>query len=165
MPMLHESKDVMAFLDLIALSEGTSTSPATLANGYDVIVNGIDGNHTISDYSNHPFASGRDPIVVTTSPRLLKSTASGRYQITLPTWQYIVSVDKLPDFQPGEQDRAALRLLRECGALTSIDNGSISGAISAASQSWCSFPGSDTRLPKHSLMWLIGKFKELRLKF
>ena len=34
---------VAAFLDLIALSEGTSKAPNTHDDGYDIIVNGIDG--------------------------------------------------------------------------------------------------------------------------
>lgn len=46
-----------AFGDLLAYSEGTSTSPATRNNGYDVIVTGIDGKPEIfTDYSDHPFA-------------------------------------------------------------------------------------------------------------
>ena len=49
-----------AFLDMITSSKGTSTSPATKNNGYDVIITGIDGNPEISaDYSKHPLASGR----------------------------------------------------------------------------------------------------------
>ena len=40
-----------AFLDMLAYSEGTSTSPATKDRGYDVIVTGIDGKPEIfTDY-------------------------------------------------------------------------------------------------------------------
>ena len=34
--------NLKAFLDMIAFAEGTSTSPATRRNGYDVIVTGSD---------------------------------------------------------------------------------------------------------------------------
>jgi len=91
MPRLSVVKTVGAFLDLIGISEGTCTSPATHDAGYDIIVSGIDGPNTFSDYSAHPFAAGRAPIVVRTAPSLLDSTASGRYQITLPTWREITA--------------------------------------------------------------------------
>jgi len=37
------TKNQKAFLDVVATSEGTCTSPATKNNGYDVIVTGVDG--------------------------------------------------------------------------------------------------------------------------
>ena len=37
---LAGSRNVLAFLDMLAWSEGTSTSPATAMDGYDVIVTG-----------------------------------------------------------------------------------------------------------------------------
>ncbi|WP_445513390.1 hypothetical protein, partial [Streptococcus pneumoniae] len=52
--------NVLAFLDMLAWSEGTSTSPATKEQGYDVIVTGADRKSEIfNDYSVHPFAHGR----------------------------------------------------------------------------------------------------------
>ncbi|MGB4486807.1 MAG: lysozyme, partial [Pseudomonas veronii] len=35
-------RNALAFLDMLAWSEGTSTSPATAMDGYDVIVTGAD---------------------------------------------------------------------------------------------------------------------------
>lgn len=52
--------NVVAFLDMLAWSEGTSTSPATKNQGYDVIVTGADRAPEIfTDYSVHPFSRGR----------------------------------------------------------------------------------------------------------
>src|SRR4051794_39787289 len=56
---------LVRFLNLIAFAEGTSTSPYTQNDGYDVIVNGMDGHHEFTDYSEHPFAVGRPGIVFT----------------------------------------------------------------------------------------------------
>lgn len=116
---------VAAFLDLIALSEGTSKAPNTHNDGYDIIVNGIDGEHNFSDYSAHPFAAGRPPIQVNhnTPPGL--STASGRYQIILPTWRNIAAARGLGTFSPQNQDLAAMELLAQCAALNFITHGQI----------------------------------------
>lgn len=52
--------NVVAFLDMLAWSEGTSTSPATKDRGYDVIVTGADRvPEVFTDYSVHPFSRGR----------------------------------------------------------------------------------------------------------
>ena len=113
-------KPVAAFLDLIAQSEGTSTSKATHDDGYDIIVSGINGHNSFSDYSAHPFAAGRAPIIVHPAPALIESTASGRYQIILPTWKHIAAARGLGTFSPQNQDVAALELLSECHALDLI---------------------------------------------
>jgi muramidase (phage lysozyme) len=56
------SPNLRAFLDMLAFSEGTATSPATKDRGYDVIVTGVDGKPEImTSYSTHPFAGGRRP--------------------------------------------------------------------------------------------------------
>ena len=149
---------VAAFLNLIAISEGTSTSLQTQNDGYDVIVSGIDGAHTFTDYSAHPFAAGREPIVVRKGPPPLDSTASGRYQITLPTWQYLTEVRQLTNFTPQSQDLAALALLGECHALSAIIVGHIADAIDRASTTWASFPGNSYGQGEHTLEWLLGKY-------
>lgn len=53
-------QNVAAFLDMLARSEGTSTSPATKCDGYDVIVyrTGIDRKPEIfTDFSDAQFFS------------------------------------------------------------------------------------------------------------
>ena len=160
MPRLSVVKTVGAFLDLIGISEGTCTSPATHDAGYDIIVSGIDGPNTFSDYSAHPFAAGRAPIVVRTAPSLLDSTASGRYQITLPTWREITATWSTKLFSPQQQDAAALELLRQCGALNLIDAGKIENAIEAACETWASFPGNSYRQGERTVAWLLEKYAQ-----
>jgi muramidase (phage lysozyme) len=161
MPRLALVKPVAAFLDLIAHSEGTSTSKNTRDDGYDIIVNGINGPNTFFDYSAHPFAAGRAPIVVRTAPSLLESTASGRYQITLPTWKSITERWTSTLFSPQAQDAAALQLLKECGALTHIDSGNIAAAIEACCETWASFPGNSYGQGGRTLAWLQEEYTSL----
>src|ERR1700721_3516997 len=91
------------FLDVIAFSEGTSTSDLTKNDGYDVIVTGLKGPAIFTDYSDHPFAPQFNrPPVTFKLPAIPanQSTASGRYQIEYHWWRlYKVSL-KLPDFSP-----------------------------------------------------------------
>ena len=130
-----------AFLDMIAISEGTSTSPATKNNGYDVIVTGIDRKPEIfTDYSNHPFANGRKSKTINRNG--LTSNASGRYQFMLKDWAHYRSQLGLPDFGPASQDKWALQLIRERGALPLIELGRFTDAVSLCRNLWASLPGA-----------------------
>jgi len=177
---VNTAKPLAAFLDLIAESEGCCSSPLTVHNGYDVIVSGVDGHHIFTDYATHPFALGRPSILVRAArPALparpdpldanrtlpaepavaeLKSTASGRYQITLPTWLHLSSTYKLGTFAPPKQDLAALYLLDECHATADILALEIPGAIAKAAEIWASFPGNLYTQGGHPLDWLIARW-------
>ena len=164
MATLKVDKTLAAFMDLIAWSEGTSTHPLTKDDGYDVIVSGVDGSHMCADYSTHPFALGRLPILVrkareaepaVMSPQLTKvlkpalpaapaiySTASGRYQIELATWEETKLKTGAGTFSPANQDIAALALIERRHAAAAILAGNIGEAISACCLEWASFPGN-----------------------
>ncbi len=130
-----------AFLDMLAYSEGTSTSWATTNRGYDVIVTGIDRKPEIfTDYSNHPFANGRPPKTINRNG--LKSTASGRYQFLITDWSHYRSQLGLSDFGPAAQDKWALQLIRERGALDDIEAGRLADAISKCRRLWASLPNA-----------------------
>jgi muramidase (phage lysozyme) len=130
-----------AFLDMLAVSEGTSTSPATQNAGYDVIVTGFDGvPEVFSDYSNHPFANGRPSKVI--NSKGLTSNASGRYQFMLHDWAHYKAQLALPDFGPNSQDLWAIQLIRERGALPLIDVGSFSLAVARVNNLWASLPSA-----------------------
>jgi len=146
-----------AFLDLIAFSEGTI---AGLDNGYGVIVSGVDGPHTFTDYSTHPFADGRPPIVV--NHEGLESTASGRYQQILHNWTVYKVQLNLADFGHASQDAMAIQLIKECNAINLIADGNIAGAITACASRWASFPGdySQGNGPR-TMGELLQKYEEL----
>lgn len=138
-----------AFLDMLAVSEGTSTSPLTQNDGYDVIVTGVDGPEIFDDYSQHPFASGRPPKQI--NRKGLYSTASGRYQFMLKHWAHYRDQLGLPDFGPDSQDRWAIQLIRERGALPLIDNGSFVLAVARVRNLWASLPGAGYGQPEHGI--------------
>lgn len=130
-----------AFLQMLSVSEGTSSSPITKDRGYDVIVTGADGRPEIfTDYSTHPFARGRPSKVI--NSKGLTSNASGRYQFMLKDWAHYKAALNLADFGPVSQDLWALQLIRERGALPLIDGGQFAVAVQRCSNLWASLPGA-----------------------
>lgn len=146
--------DLVRFLDLIAFSEGTSSSPVTKDDGYDVIVSGVDGHHRMTDYDTHPFATGRPAIVVRHVP-LLTSTASGRYQLLLKFYRAYSAMLNLHDFSPLTQDLIALKQIKERHAYDHIMNGRIKEAIADCSNIWASFPGNNYGQSPHKIEALL----------
>ena len=139
-----------AFLDMLAYSEGTSTSPATKDRGYDVIVTGIDGKPEIfTDYRAHPFANGRKSKVI--NSKGLTSNASGRYQFMLKDYLHYTTLLHLRDFGPESQDQWALQLIRERRALPLIDAGRFDDAVERVRNLWASLPGAGYGQPEHRI--------------
>lgn len=150
--------NVVAFLDMLAWSEGTSTSPATRDRGYDVIVTGADRIPEIfTDYSVHPFSKGRKSKVI--NGKGLTSNASGRYQFMLRDYGHYRALLKLPDFGPLSQDRWAIQLIRERRALDLVKAGKIPQAITAVRNIWASLPGAGYGQPEHALDKLLTAFR------
>ena len=172
MATINEDPRITAMLDLIAWSEGTQLHPLTKCNGYDVIVSGDDGMHTFTDFSTHPFQLGRPPIAITYTPKvtalmqvpkpvLIHSTASGRYQIILTTWNILASKLDLHTFSPMQQDLAAEHLLLNCRAIKALMNDDILAAIQAAAPIWASFPGGPYDQPTHAQTVMQAKYEDL----
>ncbi|WP_323117744.1 glycoside hydrolase family 24 protein [Burkholderia alba] len=148
-----------AFLDMLAVAEGTSISPATRNDGYDVIVTGIDGRPEIfTDYSTHPFERGRASKLI--NSRGLTSNASGRYQFMLKDWSHYRRLLNLSDFGPDSQDSWAIQLIKEHGALGLIDSGNFDLAVYKVRNLWASLPGAGYEQPEHSL----GALRQVYLK-
>lgn len=157
MPRIVDLPNVMAFLDMIAVSEGTSTSPATKDNGYDVIVTGADKKPEIfTDYRDHPFAAGREPKTI--NSKGLKSSASGRYQQMRKDWPHYKQLLLLKDFGPLSQDKLAIQHIRECRALQDVREGHLESAIKKCANIWASFPGAGYNQPEHSLSKLTKAY-------
>ncbi|MBC7074646.1 MAG: glycoside hydrolase family 104 protein [Syntrophomonadaceae bacterium] len=141
-----------AFLDMIAFSEGTQA--VGHHNGYDVIVGSTPASmRRIDSFDDHPR-------VTMQLNSKLWSSAAGRYQITAPTWAVLKLRLKLPDFSPGSQDKAALELIREKGAIDMIDAGKITDAIIACAPIWASFPGAGYNQHENSFSDLIDAYKK-----
>lgn len=153
------SKNLTAFLDALAWSEGTSTSPATKNNGYDVIVTGVDGKPEVfTDYSDHPFNKGRPSKKI--NSKGLTSNASGRYQFMLKDWAHYKKQLALPDFGPMSQDKWAVQLIRERKALPDIEAGNIVAAFTKCKNIWASLPGAGYKdQPMHSMDKVLSAYK------
>ena len=150
---------LVRFLDLIAFSEGTSTSAHTQNDGYDVIVGGVDGHHEFTDYSDHPFAGGRPAIVINHAG--LTSTASGRYQLLARYYPVYKQKLGLPDFGPVSQDKIALQQIHERQAIPDILAGNVQSAIEKCSNIWASFPGNDYAQGGKSMASLQAHYESL----
>lgn len=157
-----------AFLDMLAVSEGTSTSKYTKNNGYDVIVIGMDGAHElITDFSTHPFADGLRPSKVF-NRKGETSSASGRYQFMKKDWAHYRDQLNLDDkalypagaFSPAAQDAWAIQLIRERSALPLIDYGDFETAVARCRNIWASLPGAGYGQHENS----IAKLKAAYIK-
>ena len=136
------AKNVAAFLDMLAVSEGTDIPrQRSLHNGYDVLV----GGGLFNDFSHHPN-------VLVPLPRLgIKSTAAGRYQFIKRTWEDVQRRLKLTDFSPMSQDRAAIQRIRDRGALELVQDGKFEEAVAACRLEWASLPGAGYGQHEHRI--------------
>ncbi|MES2729909.1 MAG: glycoside hydrolase family 104 protein [Pseudomonadota bacterium] len=147
---------MLAFLDMIAFAEGTSTSPATKCKGYDVIVTGEDRKPEVfTDFSQHPFAGGRKSKVIREG---LTSNAAGRYQFMGRYWLHYKAALSLPDFGPASQDKWAIQLIRECRAIDLVESGNIVAAIVACKSRWASLPGAGYNQKEHKAADLLAAY-------
>lgn len=161
----------VALLAVIRRSEGTATSPATKHAGYDVIVTGADGvPEVFSDFSCHPFATGRPSKLIRPArpgSKALYSTAAGGYQELVGNWAYYAPLLGLKDFGPESQDAMALQQIKEFGGLPLIDAGDFTGTIKKIAPLWASLPGANYGQPERAIAtlqaWYIsagGSLKE-----
>lgn len=148
--------NVTAFMDMIAVSEGTSTSPITTCDGYDIIVSGVNGRNRFDDFTAHPFANGRPSIVV--NSKGLTSNASGRYQFMLKDWADYKAQLSLPDFGRMSQDLWCIELIKECRAIPAILAGDLAAAVGLCNHIWASLAGSNIGQPTNSLDMLQAAF-------
>ncbi len=147
-------KNVLAFLDMLAWSEGTSTIKAS-DDGYNVMV----GGKLFSDYSKHPGQ-------LVWLPRYkINSSAAGRYQFLRGTWASIVkNYGFIGRFIPEAQDLAAIKLLIECGAMPFIQSGQIQRAIAKAAPIWASLPGAGYGQREHKLAQMLEIYANERVQ-
>ncbi|MCP1489874.1 muramidase (phage lysozyme) [Pseudomonas fluorescens] len=143
-------RNVLAFLDMLAWSEGTDNGKQPTRNcGYDVIV----GGELFSDYTDHPRK------LVLLSKFGIKSTAAGRYQLLSKYWDsYRTSLKLTGGFTPENQDRVAIQQIREQGALKDIQAGYVTNAITRCSNIWASLPGAGYGQHEHDSEDLIAYY-------
>lgn len=146
---LNCSRNMAAFLDLLAYAEGTKGRGDQ--DGYNKLVNPAG---YFNDYSHHPNQR------VQVKPGLV-STAAGRYQFLSRHWPHYKAQLGLPDFGPQSQDRWAIQLIRERRAINDVEAGRIAQAIAKCSNIWASLPGANyPGQPMRKLDELQAKFVE-----
>ncbi|MNZ22490.1 Phage lysozyme [compost metagenome] len=143
-------ENVLAFLDLLAWSEGTDNGrQPTKDAGYDVVV----GGGLFAGYHDHPRR-------LVTLPRIgIKSTAAGRYQLLSRYWDAYRKQLGLEDFSPVSQDRVALQQIRERRALADVQAGRIEAAIGKCRNIWASLPGAGYGQHEQKLGDLLARFE------
>jgi muramidase (phage lysozyme) len=131
------SANLAAFLDAIAVSELGRDLIEKSDRGYDVLVGSTaSAPHLFTSYADHPR-------MLVWLPRLkLGSTAAGRYQILGRIFDAYKQQLSLPDFSPSSQDRIAVQMIRERGALHAVETGDFEAAIRQCNNLWASLPGS-----------------------
>jgi muramidase (phage lysozyme) len=146
-PMTDQQR---AFLDMIAESEIGHRMLLLSRNGYNVCVGSTPEKMILfSDYSKHPRIRCER----------LNSDAAGRYQFMGRYWEFYRKQLSLPDFGPGSQDKWALQLIRECGALVDIEAGRIETAIHKCRSRWASFPAAGYAQTERPLGFLLAAFE------
>jgi lysozyme len=138
-----EQQNVNAFLMTVRVSEGTSGS-----EGYSTLV----GGGQFDSFADHP----RRLVFL---PNLgINSSAAGAYQILRRTWDGVAGKLGLTDFTPQSQDRAAVELIRQRGALADVRAGRFADAIAKCKKEWASLPGAGYGQRENSLATLQAAY-------
>ena len=135
-----------AFLDMLALSEGTKGNGD---DGYNVVV----GGSLFDGYDEHPG------IRVWLPKYQIYSTAAGRYQILQKYAKAYISSLKLKDFGPESQDAIAIKMIKEQKAFDDVIAGRISQAINKCNNIWASLPGAGYKQHEQKESYLISKYR------
>lgn len=154
-------RNLMAFLAMIRLAEGTEgrgVDPYRVCYGYA---------YTVRNMTDHPANTGEwrgerlsDTMCANAGlgPGCV-STAAGAYQIIRPTWNSLKRTLGLADFSPASQDRAAVRLIQDRGALQDVYAGRVFLAISKCRNEWASLPGNSAKQGQRPAATLLGWFQ------
>lgn len=97
-------------------------------SGYQTIY----GGGRFQDFSNHPLKSR----AIKLGGGERTTSAAGAYQFQRDTWDRLAKRLGLKDFSPENQDKAAVELLKEAGALPDIEAGRYEDAINKVKPIW-----------------------------
>lgn len=154
-----ETDNIAAFLWMIRVCEGTSgpTGYRTMYTGalFDPDSPTIKATNSYTQkfegqvnkayqWKDHPRLAIVANITsgVTGQSRAVPSTAAGAYQFLSSTWDSCARALELKDFTEASQDKAAIYLLKNVGALDNVKKGEFTKAIAKTKRIWASLPGS-----------------------
>ena len=131
---LSRNPNVRVMLDLIARAEGNTD--------YNTLV----GGGKFKDFSSHPnktvYLRSRDRAG---NVKIIPSDAAGRYQIMGFNWQPYAKKLGLKDFSPASQDKIAIQMLADRGALPAILKGDFKNAVKKTGSQWVSLPSTEIK--------------------
>jgi muramidase (phage lysozyme) len=135
---------VQAFLDMISKAEGSD---------YNSLSGDLPDQPTKWEFRSFDTHPGWGAL----------STASGRYQITEPTWRDFGQRLGLKDFSPDTQNLIATQILIDAGVLADLRNNNFPGAMDRASRRWASLafaPGKPGRYgqPSKPFEWSEAEY-------
>jgi muramidase (phage lysozyme) len=155
------ARNERAFLLMIRHAEGTAG-----ANGYRTRF----GGGLFSGFNDHPRIAVQ---FTDRAGRKLWTSAAGAYQAMavspippfgmgrttkVDTWDRVQRKLQLPDFSPESQDRFALYLIDEAGALNDVRAGRFATAVDKVRRIWASLPGAGYAQPEKSLASLEAAY-------
>lgn len=144
--------NVRAFLDMIAMAEGTDGP-----EGYRVMFGYPRfSDRLITSWADHP----RKYFSFTAGGRTQKTSAAGRYQFLVGTWDELRKKLGLQDFSPASQDAACIELIRQRGALADVRAGRVASAITKCAKTWASLPGAGYGQPEQQLGKLLYAYRQ-----
>lgn len=137
--------NVRAFIRTIATCEGTIN-----AGGYAALYGSTPGRiKTFTGWADHPRLAQRISSTdarYTSAAGLLQwmaiSPIPGGGSTKVDTWDRMKAKLNLPDFSPDSQDRAAVELFAQFGALGDIQAGRVLDAARKLRSQWASLPGA-----------------------
>lgn len=132
--------NVQKFLGLLGKAEGAD---------YNTIV----GGRSFSDFGSHPNVVG---LRTKEGP----STAAGKYQITKTTYDEFSKKVGVSDFSPASQDKVALAIIQQEGALEDVKAGNFKSAIDKLGGRWASLPSSKYSQPKRGWDWVEKELQQ-----
>lgn len=164
-PAVTAERNLAAFLAMIRHSEGTADD-----NGYRALFGHTRDRPRLFDgYADHPRIATR---FTDARGRELWTSAAGAYQAMavspipgggstrVDTWDRIQRKLQLPDFSPVSQDRMAVELIDEAGALADVLAGRVTEAVRKVRRVWASLPGAGYDQPERRLAWLLTKYSD-----
>lgn len=153
---INSAANERAFLRMIRVAEGTS-GPL----GYQALFGHTDRNPKVfASWADHPriasqFTDAKRGRLWTSAAGAFQAMAvspiPGGGSTRVDTWDRIKRRHNLTDFSPANQDRFALALIDEAGALLDVQHGRFDTAVSKVRKIWASLPGAGYGQPERNL--------------
>lgn len=164
----NADRNVSAFLAMIRRAEGTEGPNAYRTLFGHGLYYGVDGiPDTFDDFADHPRIAQQ---FTDKAGKKLWTTAAGAYQFLavspiptggrtrVDTWDRLQRRLQLPDFGPDSQDRAAIALIDEAGALADVQLGRFESAVTKCRRIWASLPGAGHNQPERTADYIRSAY-------